>query len=353
MRNMKYYYDFSGQKFGHPLSLSINSFARQVFSQQSSLEISYVLQGEYDVITPAFSRTIGEHQLAIIAPNDIHMLTQHDRPNCVILTVHIDFDRIPEMMAGNIYKSFVSMVCTPTENAALLAWLQKELGRLICLLQQKGSLFQLNAAMMQLAHIASSTAPQPVDALSLHAVSHQSYMQAVLFINRHYREDIQLADVARQLSFSISYTSKIFKKYIGVSFIKYLSYVRVRASLEELLEGRESIEKIALDCGMPNSKSYAAVFREMYGLLPSAYRKQFLKNLRYTGTNIQQEMVLDSSARQLLGHLVQLADSSIYEDDSISICRQGEDILCRLAGSASCTITHADGHTLVTLRPKT
>lgn len=59
------------------------------------------------------------------------------------------------------------------------------------------------------------------------------------------------------------------------------------------------------------------------------------------------------AARQLLGHLVQLAGSSIYEDDSISICRQGEEIRCRLADSASCTIAHADGHTLVTLRPKT
>lgn len=45
MQNMQHYYDFSGQKFGYPLSLSINSFKRQVFSRQSSLEISYVLKG--------------------------------------------------------------------------------------------------------------------------------------------------------------------------------------------------------------------------------------------------------------------------------------------------------------------
>ena len=38
MQNMNYYYDFSGQKFEYPLSLSINQFDRQVFSRQSSLE---------------------------------------------------------------------------------------------------------------------------------------------------------------------------------------------------------------------------------------------------------------------------------------------------------------------------
>ena len=50
MQNMNYYYDFSGQKFEYPLSLSINQFDRQVFSRQSSLEISYVLKGNYEVI---------------------------------------------------------------------------------------------------------------------------------------------------------------------------------------------------------------------------------------------------------------------------------------------------------------
>ena len=38
MQNMNYYYDFSGQKFNHPLSLSINSFDRKVFSRQTSLD---------------------------------------------------------------------------------------------------------------------------------------------------------------------------------------------------------------------------------------------------------------------------------------------------------------------------
>ena len=33
MQNMNYYYDFSGQKFEYPLSLSINQFDRQVFSK--------------------------------------------------------------------------------------------------------------------------------------------------------------------------------------------------------------------------------------------------------------------------------------------------------------------------------
>ena len=49
------------------------------FSRQSSLEISYVLKGSYEVITEKMSTVIYEHELAIIAPNDIHMLKMNEK----------------------------------------------------------------------------------------------------------------------------------------------------------------------------------------------------------------------------------------------------------------------------------
>ena len=91
MQNMKYYYDFSGQRFGYPLSLSINSFSREIFSRHNSLEITYFLNWEYYVITENFSHIIKEHELVIIAPNDIHIILQHSNEENVILTIHIDF----------------------------------------------------------------------------------------------------------------------------------------------------------------------------------------------------------------------------------------------------------------------
>ena len=108
MQNMKYYYDFSGQKFGYPLSLSINSFSRQVFYRHSSLEITYVLKGEYEVITENFSHIIKEHELLIIAPNDIHIIRQNSREENVILTIHIDFSLFPSAMIGEIKHSYES-----------------------------------------------------------------------------------------------------------------------------------------------------------------------------------------------------------------------------------------------------
>ena len=95
-----------------PLSLSINSFDRKVFSRQTSLELSYVLKGSYEVITEHISHSLTEQELAVIAPDEIHILKKL-QPESVILTIHIDFERIPENMLGSCKNLFHTILCTP------------------------------------------------------------------------------------------------------------------------------------------------------------------------------------------------------------------------------------------------
>lgn len=179
MQNMNAYYDFSGQKFGHPLSLSINGFDRQVFSQQTSLELSYVLEGRYEVITEGFSRMLDRHQLALIAPGEIHMIRKapgaENAAASVILTLHIDFERMPEALVGQVEGLFSTLVCTEEENAALLGRVRQTLGRLLRLLTQpEHSLFQLNALMMELADLCASGAHRPMESIPLQSPLHES-----------------------------------------------------------------------------------------------------------------------------------------------------------------------------------
>lgn len=162
MQNMNYYYDFSGQKFNHPLSLSINSFDRKVFSRQTSLELSYVLKGSYEVITEHISHSLTEQELAVIAPDEIHILKKL-QPESVILTIHIDFERIPENMLGSCKNLFHTILCTPVSNAALLRSLKEEIRRLLMVLFNGDSadgtdLFALNEIMMKILCIAKSSA---------------------------------------------------------------------------------------------------------------------------------------------------------------------------------------------------
>ena len=350
MQNMRYYYDFSGQKFGYPLSLSINSFSRHVFSRHSSLEITYVLKGEYEVITENFSYTIKEHELVIIAPNDIHIIRPNSKEENVILTIHIDFSLFPPAMIGEIKHSYESIVCTDKNNLKLLKKLKLQIGKLIgVLLRGNNNLFELNTIMMEVIYTTSNHMQYPIERLPLQSIHRENYMKAIQYIDSHYQEELRLTDVADTLMFSVSYTSKLFKQYTGIPFVKYVALVRIRESIESLLEGKKSIEQIAADCGMPNSKAYTTAFKELYGIVPSHYRKKFVNNMKFDEDKRDQLMSLNYNQRKLLEHLLEEAENIIYENDGIKIKMEEGHILCSIQTDkdVKSTITHCNDEIII------
>ena len=359
MQNMNYYYDFSGQKFNHPLSLSINSFDRKVFSRQTSLELSYVLKGSYEVITEHISHSLTEQELAVIAPDEIHILKKL-QPESVILTIHIDFERIPENMLGSCKNLFHTILCTPVSNAALLRSLKEEIRRLLMVLFNGDSadgtdLFALNEIMMKILCIAKKQRNTPFEQLPVDSTHHENYVRAIQFIDRHYQEDIHLTDIAKTLSFSTSYTSRLFTRYTGLSFVKYLSYVRVRESLEDLLEGKASIEEISGKCGMPNSKAYSQIFKELYGITPSTYRKRFVKNLLPLPEQETRPMEFTQKQKELLTKVFHLDDTNrlLFHAEGIQIVSDGDTLLCTLsdARQKELLLSQKEDDIVLTIRP--
>lgn len=311
MLNMNDYYDFSGQKFGYPLSLSINSFERHIFSRQKSLEISYILQGNYQLVTEKFSSQLKKGSLVMIAPGDIHLMTPINKG--LILTIHIDFERMTSAMSGNSDEAFSTMVVEGRPYDLL----KHKMADILKLIQKDNyHLYTLNAYMMDLLSIASQVSFS-MSCLPLQDDTHTNSMQAVLYIDSHYKENLTLQDVADTLSFSLSYTSKLFKKYTGLSFTKYLRSVRVRASLEDLLEGLKPISEISDECGMPNPKAYTEAFKEIYGLSPSYYRKRFKKNY---APSSEEEMDLNQ-LNQVIQELIE-EEKVIYEDNQCLITKK-------------------------------
>lgn len=329
MKDMSCYYDFSGQKFGYPLSLSINGFSQNVFTRQSSLEISYVLSGEYEAVTEQLSGIVQQEELVIIAPYDMHLLRKcQNRGNGKILTIHIDFDRMPESMTGTLRGQFRSGIFSREKDPSIYFQIRRKIGELVKMLMDGNSnLLRLNVLMAELVCFSAHREDFTMEELPLQSEYQENYLKAVQYIDEHFKEPMTLGDVARQLSFSLSYASKLLKKYTGIPFSKYLAYVRVRASLEALLEGKQSIEQIALDCGMPNGKAYTKTFRELYGIQPSAYRRQFQQNLRY-GSEEEQTMQLDEEQKLLLSHLIAEERQLVYEDEQIIIWKEQGKVCC-------------------------
>ncbi|KOP67043.1 hypothetical protein AMS62_18675 [Bacillus sp. FJAT-18019] len=91
------------------------------------------------------------------------------------------------------------------------------------------------------------------------------------YIAEHYHLDISLDQCAQICNLSPPYLSKLFKRVMGISFIEYLTQVRVGKAMELLVTTDLLVNEIAEQVGY-NPKNFIRVFKKQTGLPPGQYR---------------------------------------------------------------------------------
>src|SRR6266568_42317 len=106
------------------------------------------------------------------------------------------------------------------------------------------------------------------------------------FIEKHQAEPLSLGRVARVANISRHYFCKMFKKATGMSFIDYLSRVRVEKSKTLLVNPNSRISEAAFASGFQSMTNFNRAFRRIVGRSPTQFRK-LLPKLRRSGRNGQ------------------------------------------------------------------
>lgn len=87
-------------------------------------------------------------------------------------------------------------------------------------------------------------------------------------------EDIHLEDVARECDVSPSHLSRVFHHAAGMTFREYVASWRAEHALHLLLEGDQSITRIAFESGFQSLSQFNRVFRAIYGKSPRQMRAE-------------------------------------------------------------------------------
>lgn len=97
--------------------------------------------------------------------------------------------------------------------------------------------------------------------------------EAISYIKHNFEKQLTLDDVAAQAHFSQFYFSKLFKREVGMSFIKYLNSLRIEKARSLLLESNFTINEITKMVGFSRPSYFCRVFKEMMGQTPNVYRQ--------------------------------------------------------------------------------
>ena len=92
------------------------------------------------------------------------------------------------------------------------------------------------------------------------------------YVEKHYAENISLAEIASELGYVKQYCSKMFNKAMGEGFRRYLNRVRVfkfTSMVEEAgTKRQETILKMATDCGFDSMSTFYRAYKDVYGVPP-------------------------------------------------------------------------------------
>ncbi len=94
-------------------------------------------------------------------------------------------------------------------------------------------------------------------------------------ISTHFREPLQLADIARAVHLHPSRAGALFRQHTGVSIGPYLAQCRVAEAQRLLISGDATTSDIATRAGFGSTSSFYATFRSHCHLAPDAYRRAF------------------------------------------------------------------------------
>lgn len=98
--------------------------------------------------------------------------------------------------------------------------------------------------------------------------------ELLAYIQNHYTEKISLSMLAQQFHLSEKYISWYFKEHFSISFMQYVSHLRMTRAKDLLLTTEFSVTEVALSSGYPSVNLFIRSFKEMHGATPLQYRKQ-------------------------------------------------------------------------------
>ena len=95
-------------------------------------------------------------------------------------------------------------------------------------------------------------------------------VQAKLFIDNNYSENIDLDNIADEAFFSKFHFIRLFKKIYSKTPHQYLTVVRIEKAMD-LLRAGNPVSEVCYEVGFTSLSSFSGLFKRIVGLPPAAY----------------------------------------------------------------------------------
>jgi len=270
-------YEFVETDEALPFDVSLHSVNYVPNHWHNSMEIIFVLRGNLEAMVNQRKFSLTEGDVLLINQGHVHEVIGLDVN--IIATFLIPFKYMKENVKG---VEAINFACysgeASKEEKLALDRIRQCLAEMVQLKHKKGEGYELDmqARMLSVVSILLKQFKRP----AMEGAMNEKYMDRMLriitFIDEHYQEPITLQAIAEREYLSVPYLSKFFSENIGLNFQAYLTSIRLKNTVEDLLRHADApIADLAMHHGFPNAKSFYAAFKAKYHMTPNEYRRQY------------------------------------------------------------------------------
>ncbi len=239
--------------------------------------IGITLQGRRRTITPSYAYSYQAGDVALLPPYVLHRtVSEYDGPYERIMIkfapefVEPFIREVGQLEFNRLYQTFVYHFSEDTQAQLktmffdILKEYRKNTPYREFIMQ--GMLFRIFTTILE-EHIPTemSCTPLPLS---------PQIMDAIVYMENHYKEQPSLEETALHCGFSTGYFSRLFHSQLGMPYNTYLNNIQIRHVQILLATTDMSIMNIAHETGYCHGEYMSAQFKKKNGLTPSQYRKQ-------------------------------------------------------------------------------
>ena len=233
----------------------------------SQIEIYVVRSGRVEVVVNGSRKTLVSGEISVALSYDSHGFKANEGD---VLYVIIPTDRCGDffqLVSGRRLDSpFISDEAAYSTIRAAIESL------LICEneLSKQGYVFVILGAILGLM--------REIDASDV--VERGFSAEMLIYISNHFKEELTLSELARKFGYNPSYLSRSFRSTFGISFVKYLTMLRLREAILLLKSEGKSVTECAMESGFGSMRSFYRAFKDEFGVTPKTLSSE-LANISY------------------------------------------------------------------------
>ncbi|MFV0504481.1 MAG: helix-turn-helix domain-containing protein [Lachnospirales bacterium] len=104
--------------------------------------------------------------------------------------------------------------------------------------------------------------------------TNEAFLKLMNYINSEYRENISLTKAGEVLHMNPNYVSQLFKRGAGITFVQYITQLRMDEAIQLLLTTQKTVAEISDDVGVNDYFYFLKLFKKYTGKTPSQYREE-------------------------------------------------------------------------------